>query len=124
MRLLDLESCNRYWVVISGHYCTLTGSTTPALVDYYSSAQYELTVTLGGKDEVCNTWVTENPEEKAMDMEVGLQKPASDCGFSIPCYEGSRWECTEGDPTKVTFKYVKKNNETDKHKRQCTVGHS
>lgn len=74
------------------------------LIDFYSAAQYELTVTLGSKDEKCNTWVTEDPETKARDMEMGLQSPVSDCGLNIPCFDQSRWECTNEDQMKVTFK--------------------
>ena len=102
--LTDLDICSRYWVVITGFYCTRSSSTQPILIDIYSSAQYELTVSLGSKDKTCDTWVTEDPETKARDMETGLQSPVSDCGYNIPCFDQSRWECTNEDQMKVTFK--------------------
>lgn len=104
MTLRGLNICNRYWVIVTGLYCTLFSSTQPILIDFYSSAQYELTVTLGSKDEACNTWITKDPELKAKDMETSLQNPVSDCGLSIPCFDQSRWECTNEDQMKVTFK--------------------
>lgn len=104
MRLLGLDICSRYWVVITGLYCGRTGSTQPILIDLYSTAQYQLTLPLGNKDKTCDTWITEYPTVKASDMEAQLQKTMSDCGFNIPCFEQSRWECADGDQTKVTFK--------------------
>ena len=102
--LTGLDICSRYWAIITGLYCTLSSSTLPIFIDFYSSAQYELTVTLGSKEKTCNTWVTEDPETKARDMETGLLSPVSDCGLSIPCFDQSRWECTNDDQMKVTFK--------------------
>ena len=108
--LTNLNTCNRYWIVITGNDCGRSGSTEPVLIGLYEDNvnPYELTVTLGNKDGTCNTWITENPKTKATDMEAGLLTPTSECGYNIPCYEASRWECTSDDPTKVTFKYVNK----------------
>ena len=102
--LTGLDICSRYWVVITGLYCTRTGSTEPVLIDLHSTAPYELTLPLGGNDETCDTWVMEYPETKSSDMEAELWKPMSDCGFNIPCFEQSRWECKDEDQMKVTFK--------------------
>ena len=102
--LTGLDICRRYWVVITGHYCARTGSTQPILIDISSTAQYELTLPLGSKDKTCGTWITEYPEAKASDMEVELRKTMTDCGFNIPCFERSRWECANADQTMVTFK--------------------
>ena len=99
-------ACNRYWVVITGRYCTHSGSTEPALIELYDVNPYQLTLTLGSKDEPCNTWITKDPEAKAIDMEEGLLIPTSLCGYEIPCFEGSTWKCMEKDPMKVTFEYV------------------
>ena len=76
------------------------------LVELFDVNPYELTLTLDSKDGPCNAWITKNPETKANNMEEGLLIPASDCGFDLPCFEGSMWKCTDEDPTKVTFKYV------------------
>ena len=104
--LKGLDTCNRYWVVVSGSDCSRSGSAEPVLIELYEDNinPYELTVTLGSKDKPCDSWITEDPETKARDMEAGLRIPTSDCGFSIPCYEQSRWECTDEDQMKVTFK--------------------
>lgn len=104
--LIGLDTCYRYWVVVSGSDCSQSGSSEPVLLELYEDNinPYELTVTLGSKDKACDTWITENPETKARDMEAGLRVPTSDCGFNIPCFEQSRWECTSEDQMKVTFK--------------------
>ena len=104
MTLTGLDICSRYWVVITGYYCGRTGSTQPMLIDLNSTAQYELTLPLGSKDKTCDTWITEYPEAKASDMEAELQKTMSDCGFNVPCFEQSRWECANEDQIRVTFK--------------------
>ena len=104
MTINNLDICSRYWVVITGVYCGRAGSTDPILIDLSSTAQYQLTLPLGSKDKTCDTWITEYPEAKASDMEAQLWKTMSDCGFNIPCFEQSRWECANEDRTKVTFK--------------------
>ena len=98
-----LNTCSRYWVVITGQYCTHRGSSDPVLVGLYSVNPYEVTLTLGSKDSPCKSWVIKDPEMKAADMEKGLLIPTSDCGYNIPCFEGSGWKCTDEDPLKVTF---------------------
>ena len=104
--LSGLNTCYRYWVVVSGSDCSQTGSADPVLLELYEDNinPYELTVTLGSKDRACDTWITEDLETKVKDMEAGLRIPTSGCDLNIPCFEQSRWECTDEDPLKVTFK--------------------
>ena len=104
--LKDLDTCYGYWVVVSGSDCSHSGSAEPVLIELYEDNinPYELTVTLGSKDRACDTWITEDPETKARDMEAGLCISTSDYGFNIPCFDQSRWECTNEDQMKVTFK--------------------
>lgn len=99
----NLNTCNRYWVIITGRYCTNSGSSTPMLVELYKTYPYELTLSLDSKDGPCSSWIVKDPETKAADLEAGLRTPTSLCGFDIPCYEGSTWRCDEKDPLSVTF---------------------
>lgn len=106
--LRGLSTCSRYWFVITGRYCSHIGSTEPTLIEFfnYQVNPYQLNLTLGSKDETCKTWITKDPEAKASDMEAGLRIPTSLCGYSIPCFEGSKWKCTDKEPMNVTFEYV------------------
>lgn len=105
--LTGLSTCSRYWVVITGRYCSHSGSTDPTLIELNEVNPYELTLTLGGKNDICKTWITKNPEAKASDMEEALGSLASNftppCRYDIPCFEGSAWKCTDEDQMKVTF---------------------
>ena len=100
----DLNTCSRYWVVVTAHYCSNSGSTEPTLIGLYESNPYELTLTLGDKDEPCKSWIMKDRETKTTDMEGVLTSRSSDCGFDISCFENSTWNCTAEDPLKVTFK--------------------
>lgn len=46
-------------------------------------------MTLRDQYESWDTCIIEDPEEKATDMEAGLQKPMSDRGLSIPCLKAA-----------------------------------
>ena len=99
----NLDTCTRYWVVITGQYCTHTGSTEPMLVELFVSSPYKLNLTIGDKEDSCNLWIVKDTETKIADMEGGLLTPTSDCGYDILCFEGSMWKCDDKDPMKVIF---------------------
>ena len=105
--LRGLNTCNRYWIVITASDCSRSSSTDPSLIELFDNNinPYDITLTLGSRDEPCERWISVNPKAKAVDMESGLLAPTSECGFTIPCFDNSRWECTDEDSTKVTFKY-------------------
>lgn len=99
----NLDTCNRYWVVVTGHYCSNSGSTDPMFIEIYNSNPYKLDLTIADKTETCNSWIAKDPETKIADMEASLLMPTSDCGYNIPCFESSVWTCEDKEPLKVTF---------------------
>lgn len=100
---MGLNTCQRYWVVVTGRYCGKSGSTDPMLIGFQDANPYELTLTLGEKDGPCTSWIKNDPDTKVADMEAGLMIRSSECGFDIPCFDGSTWKCKGEGPLKVTF---------------------
>ena len=108
VRLANLNTCYRYWVVITASDCGRSSSSDPTLVELYEDTvnPYDITLTLGDKDGPCVEWISAYPKAKVVDFESGLLGPVADCNLNIPCFDSSRWECTDEDSAKVTFKYV------------------
>ena len=102
-KLSGLEACNNYWVVVTAIYCGRRSDSVPTLTGYSDAVQLKLSVSLSGSGMTCNDWVSTDAQQKVMDVESGLRNAEASCGFQIPCFKDSSWQCLRDDSSQASF---------------------
>ena len=97
-----LEACNNYWTVATAIYCGRRSDSEPVLTGFSDAVQFQLAVSLDRSGTACSDWISMDPQKKITDMENGLRSAEASCGFQIPCFRNSSWECSI-DNTKASF---------------------
>ena len=102
-KISGLEACTNYWIVVTAIYCGKRSDSVPTLTGYNDAVQFKLSVSLDGSGMSCSDWISADAQMKVMDVENGLRNAEASCGFQIPCFKESSWQCSSDDSTEASF---------------------